>query len=144
MTSVVQPLTCQVFAVVVASLSAVTAVLFMIPFVLRFVATVAWSFVLFILWIAVFGVFARVGLRLSPSPFDSLRLPSSPFLSQLTHLQMYLHENPNRNADIVRLKRAVWVDLANAIGWLLAALSGLVYWCLHRERRSRFTGRAKV
>lgn len=88
----------------------------MIPFVLRFVASIAWAFILFILWIAVFGVFAR----------------------------LYLHENANRNADIVRLRRAVWVDLANAIGWLVAALAALVYWFVHRQTASRFTGRARV
>jgi uncharacterized membrane protein YphA (DoxX/SURF4 family) len=105
-----------VYAVVVAGLSAVTAILLMIPFFLRFVATIAWSFILFVLWIALFGIFGK----------------------------MYIHENADRNPDIIRLKRAVWVDLANAIGWLIAAVSGLVYWLLHRERRSRFTGRAKV
>lgn len=39
---------------------------------------------------------------------------------------------------------AVWIDLANALLWLITALAALGYWWRHRERRSRFTGRAKV
>lgn len=49
-----------VYAVVVAVLSAVTALLYLLPFVLRFMAVWIWDLVLFVLWIAVFGVFARV------------------------------------------------------------------------------------
>lgn len=52
----------QVYAVVVGSISAVTCVLYFIPFVLRvagFVVAV-WDFILFVLWIALFGVFGKV------------------------------------------------------------------------------------
>ena len=47
---------------VVGALSAVTCVIYFIPFVLRKAGIIAaaWSFVLFILWIAVFGVFGAV------------------------------------------------------------------------------------
>ncbi|EWG39945.1 hypothetical protein FVEG_02560 [Fusarium verticillioides 7600] len=51
-----------VYAVVVGSISAVTCVLYFIPFVLRvagFVVAV-WDFILFVLWIALFGVFGKV------------------------------------------------------------------------------------
>ncbi len=50
------------YAVVVGALSAVTCVVYFIPFVLRHVGIVAavWSLILFILWIALFGVFGAV------------------------------------------------------------------------------------
>jgi hypothetical protein len=51
-----------VYAVVVGAMSAVTCVLYFIPFVLRLIGVVAaiWDFILFVLWIAVFGVFGKV------------------------------------------------------------------------------------
>lgn len=52
----------QIFAVVVGALSAVSCVAYFIPFVLRLGGIVipAWNCVLFILWTAVFGIFAKV------------------------------------------------------------------------------------
>lgn len=49
-----------IFAVVVAVLSSVTAALYLLPFVLRFMAVWIWDLVIFVLWISVFGVFAKV------------------------------------------------------------------------------------
>ena len=49
-----------VFAVVVAGLSAVSAALYLLPSILRFAAVWVWDLVLFVLWIAVFGVFGKV------------------------------------------------------------------------------------
>ena len=49
-----------VFAVVVGGLSALSSILFCVPFILRFALRWIWNFVLFILWVAVFGVFANV------------------------------------------------------------------------------------
>jgi hypothetical protein len=60
-----------VYAVVVGSMSAVTCVLYFVPFVLRVAGVVAavWNFILFILWIALFGVFGKVcALQLSLEP----------------------------------------------------------------------------
>lgn len=57
---------------------------------------------------------------------------------------MYINEDAEGNADITRLKNAVWVVLANAALWLVSFLANLGYWWTHRERRSRFTSRAKV
>lgn len=51
-----------VYAVVVAGISVLTALLYLLPFVLRFMAVWIWDFVLFVLWIAVFGVFGKVCL----------------------------------------------------------------------------------
>ncbi|KAI1851974.1 hypothetical protein JX265_008220 [Neoarthrinium moseri] len=105
-----------VFAVVVGALSALTSLLYSIPFILRFAAVPAWSFIIFVLWCAVFGLFGK----------------------------MYIHENPEGNAGIQRMKNAVWVDLANLILWFIGTVAGAAYWWAHRERHSRFTGRANL
>ena len=106
----------QVYAEVVGALSALTALLYSVPFVLRFAAVPAWSFVLFILWTALFGLFGN----------------------------MYINEDPEGNGDIKRMKNAVWVDLANMLLWFIHTVGAAAYWWFHRERHSRFTGRAKV
>lgn len=52
----------QVFAVVVGSLSSITCIAYLVPFVfhaLGFIAPI-WNLVLFILHITLFGVFAKV------------------------------------------------------------------------------------
>ncbi|KAI0105753.1 hypothetical protein GGR51DRAFT_519076 [Nemania sp. FL0031] len=105
-----------VYALVVASLAAVTAVLYLIPFILRLAVVPVWSFVLFVLWIALFGLFGS----------------------------LYIHQDPKGNKDIQRMKSAVWVDLANALLWLIGTGAATVDWWLHRNSRTRFTGRAKV
>lgn len=105
-----------IFAVVVGALSAVTALVYLVPFVLRFAVVPIWNTILFVLWIAVFGVFGA----------------------------MYIREDPEGDGGIKRMKDAVWIDLANAVMWLILALTAFVYWWSHRERHSRFTGRAKV
>lgn len=107
-----------VYAVVVGAISAVTCVLYFIPFVLRLLGIVAaiWDFILFALWIAVFGVFGK----------------------------MYINEDPEGDGGIQRMKNAVWIDLTNALLWLIASIATALYWWRHRERRTRFTGRAHV
>jgi len=57
---------------------------------------------------------------------------------------MYIHENAEGNGDIQRMKNAVWVVLTSALLWLITAVAAFGYWWRHRERHSRFTGRAKV
>ena len=68
-----------VFAIVVGALSAVTSVLYWVPFVLRISGVVmpAWNFVLFVLWSTVFGIFAKVRL------LSTLLLFNSPLLVSL-------------------------------------------------------------
>ncbi|KAH9905332.1 hypothetical protein F4778DRAFT_703121 [Xylariomycetidae sp. FL2044] len=105
-----------VYAEVVGALSALTALLYLIPFILRFAATTIWSFIIFVLWIALFGLFGN----------------------------MYIHEDAEGNGDITRMKNAVWVDLAAALLWLIGTIASAGYWWTHRERHSRFTGRAKL
>jgi hypothetical protein len=94
----------------------VTAILYFIPFFLRFAVVPIWSFILFVLWIALFGLFGS----------------------------MYIHEDPEGNADIERLKNSVWVDLANALLWLIGTSASATYWWFHRQRQTRFTGRATI
>ena len=100
----------------VGALSAATALLYLIPFILRFAVVWIWNVVIFILWIALFGTFGK----------------------------LFIHENPEGNGDIQRMKNAVWIDLTNALLWLISAIAHFCYWWTHRERVSRFTGRAKV
>lgn len=56
---------------VVGGISAVTAVLYLIPFIIRFAVVWIWNVILFILWIALFGLFGSVR-TLQPSFFFSL------------------------------------------------------------------------
>ncbi|KAI1092857.1 hypothetical protein F5B19DRAFT_502003 [Rostrohypoxylon terebratum] len=105
-----------VYAEVVGGLSALTAALYFIPFILRFAIVTIWSCIIFILWIALFGLFGK----------------------------MYIQDDPEGNSGIQRMKNAVWVDLANALLWLIASLASGAYWWNHRDRRSRFTGRARL
>lgn len=105
-----------IFAVVVGALGAVTALLYSIPYILRFAAVSVWSLILFILWAAVFGIFGN----------------------------MYIKEDPEGNGDIIRMKNAVWVDLANMLLWFIHTVAAGAYWFTHRQRHSRFTGRAKL
>jgi hypothetical protein len=48
-----------VYAEVVGGLSALTAVLLCVPYILRFALVWAWNLILFILWIALFGIFGK-------------------------------------------------------------------------------------
>jgi len=50
----------QIYAEVVGGLSALTAMLYCIPYILRFAVTWVWNFILFILWIVLFGIFGKV------------------------------------------------------------------------------------
>ncbi|KAL2689274.1 hypothetical protein Neosp_003326 [[Neocosmospora] mangrovei] len=128
-----------VYAVVVGSISAVTCVVYFVPFILRIAGVVVaiWDFILFILWIALFGVFGKC--RRSTAAFDGSSADSS-----VTRVQMYISEDAEGDSDVQRMKNAVWVDLASALLWLIATLAALGYWWKHRDTRSRFTGRAHV
>jgi len=105
-----------VYAEVTASLSAFTALLYLIPFVSRIPFAFIWDTILFILWIALFGLFGS----------------------------MYIKEHAEGDAGIKRMKNAVWVDLVNALLWLVSAIGMAIFWVRHRGNRSRWTGRARV
>jgi hypothetical protein len=106
----------QVYAEVVASLAAVTALLYMIPFVARVPFLFVWDSLLFVLWIVLFGAFGK----------------------------LYIHAHAQGDSGILRMKHAVWIDLVNALLWLISAMGMAVYWVRHRSNRTRFTGRATV
>jgi len=105
----------QVYAEVTASLAAVTAALYIIPFTSRIPFLFVWDTILFIRWIALFGVFGK----------------------------MYIGTRDD-DYGIGRMKNAVWVDLTNALLWLISACGMFVYWTKHRNNKTRFTGRATV
>ncbi|RCI17068.1 hypothetical protein L249_1797 [Ophiocordyceps polyrhachis-furcata BCC 54312] len=113
-----------VYAVVVSVLSAVTCLLYAAPKVLRKLdlPAASWSLVLFILWIAVFGVFGSMYIKMGDDDKTN-------------------HGNSN---DVRRMKAAVWIDLVNALLWLISAVSLFAYWLIYGDRRTRFTGRAYV
>lgn len=69
-----------------------------------------------ILWAAVFGVFGK----------------------------MYIHENPEGNRGVGRMKNAVWIDLINMLLWFFTSIFAAVWFFFLRGRRSLHTGRATV
>jgi H+/Cl- antiporter ClcA len=113
-------LTIQVFATVVGSLSAVTALVFMILPILISYTTVAilfaWDFILFILWCAVFGLFGS----------------------------MYIHAKAEMDSGIQRMKNAVWIDLICLLLWFITSIIGAIGFWKGRNNRTLYTGRAKA
>ncbi|PVH86403.1 hypothetical protein DL98DRAFT_450573 [Cadophora sp. DSE1049] len=105
-----------IYAEITASLSAFTALLYLAPFTARIPFIFVWDLILFILWIALFGLFGN----------------------------MYIKEDAEGNAGIKRMKNAVWIDLVNALLWLVSAMAMAIFWVRHRGQRSLWTGRAKV
>ncbi|PSS14857.1 hypothetical protein M430DRAFT_35720 [Amorphotheca resinae ATCC 22711] len=97
-----------VYAEVVASLSAVTALLYMIPIVARVPFLFVWDALLFILWIALFGLFGK----------------------------MYIHADAQGDGGIIRMKHAVWIDLVNALFWLVSAGGMAIYGSRLRARKN--------
>lgn len=91
-----------VYALFVAGLSAITSAVFAIPF-WRTHVYFLWDAFLFILWVAVFGTFARIFLPLESG------------------------EDEYQGASIAAMKVAVWLDLVNCILWLDTAIYGFVY-----------------
>jgi hypothetical protein len=56
---------------------------------------------------------------------------------------MYIKENAEGDSGVQRMKNAVWVDLANALLWLITAVLMAVYWWRNRTAKTVFTGRAR-
>jgi hypothetical protein len=57
---------------------------------------------------------------------------------------MYIKEHAEGDGGVMRMKNAVWIDLVNALLWLLTTILMAGYWWKHRDARSVFTGRAHV
>jgi len=70
-----------------------------------------------ILWTALFGTFGSIYIKSHPTP---------------------------KQTGQIRMKHAVWVDLANMILWLITATYATIIWVRHRQGRTLHTGRAKV
>lgn len=105
-----------VFAVVVGTLSAVTVLIYAIPFIKSYWAF-GWDWLLFILWTALFGTFGSIFIKAKPTPEQ--------------HGQ-------------IRMKHAVWVDLVNMLLWLITAVYSTIIWWRNRSSRTLHTGRGKV
>ena len=69
-----------------------------------------------ILWAAVFGIFGK----------------------------MYIHEHPEGDSGVKRMKNSVWIDLINMLLWLLSAILGALMVFVLGKKRSLHTGRARV
>lgn len=103
-----------IFAIFVAGLSAVSAALLVLvvpiaalPFVgsrfkvARTYRAFAWDLTVFIMWLVVFGIFAGIFLKR-----DS--------------------DKPYKGSNTTAMKTAVWVDLVNAILWLISGVYGAI------------------
>ncbi|CAG9975195.1 unnamed protein product [Clonostachys byssicola] len=103
-----------IFAILVAGMSAVTALTFLgvatlgaLPVigsrlkVLKTYRAFVWDGILFICWLVVFGVFAGIFLKR-----DS--------------------DEPYKGASTTAMKTAVWVDLVNVVFWLITLVYGAI------------------
>jgi len=95
------------YAVVIGGLSVVTSLIYGVPLIKSYIFF-AWDTILFILWIAVFGIFGK----------------------------MYIHEDAEGNGGVQRMKNAVWVDLVNVFLWLISAVYGAVLFRGSRQNQS--------
>jgi len=106
------------YAEIVGAIAAFISLIYMIPF--KSILDIPFAFVidvvLFVLWIAVFGVFGK----------------------------LYIGTNPQGDAGQIRMHHAIWVDLTNALLWLVTAALMAVYLMRTRHNRTQFTGRARV
>lgn len=57
---------------------------------------------------------------------------------------MYIHEDPEGNKGIVRMKHAVWVLLTNMIFWFITATYGACIFWKHKKAKTLHTGRAPM
>lgn len=111
----------QGFATAIGVLSAITALIYaVLPIIIRsFTSAIlfAWDIVLFILWVAVFGLFGS----------------------------MYIGANPNGDGGVQRMKNAVWIDLINMLLWFISAIVGAIgFWRWKKGDRTLHTGRATL
>ncbi|KAK4900988.1 hypothetical protein LTR27_002171 [Elasticomyces elasticus] len=123
-----------VFAEVVAILSIITVLVYAVPFV-KSSWGFAWDWCLFILWTALFGLFARVFIPASDSA-DAYRL---------AYPYPYDRYIPMVIRIVVRMKRAVWIDLVNMLLWFVTAVYSTFIWYRNRgSGRTLHTGRGQI
>ena len=70
-----------------------------------------------ILWFALFGIFGKIYINADHTP---------------------------KQSGIIRMKNAVWVDLANALLWLITAAYATAIFLRARKGKTTHTGRATV
>lgn len=109
------------FATAIGVISAITALVYgVLPIIVRtFTSAIlfAWDFILFILWVAVFGLFGS----------------------------LYIKVDPKGDGGISRMKNAVWIDLINMLLWFVSAIVGAIgFWRWQKGSRSLHTGRATL
>lgn len=102
-----------VWGVVCGTLGAIISLVFMVPFIKAWFFFYVDSFV-FLCYLVAFGIFGR----------------------------MYIPEDAEGNAGIIRMKNAVWVLLTNMLLWLVTAVYGGIAFWRSRKARTTHTGRA--
>ena len=102
-----------VYAEVVACLSILTCAVHTFSMV-KHAAWGIWDFVLFILWVALFGVFGSIYIGGRNTNFE------------------------NATSALSRMKAAVWIDLVNMILWLASIVQGIAWFCV-KGRKTRRT-----
>ena len=59
--------------------------------------------------------------------------------------KIFINANPTpKQGGIIRMKRAVWIDLVNALLWLITASYATAIFLRSRKSRTTHTGRATV
>lgn len=113
-----------------------TCIVYFIPTVINVAGIIGtfWNLLMFVFWIALFGVFGSVRVLFPDGESGPL----------LTISQKYIKKHAHGDGRVMRMKNAVWVDLAGALLWLIASSISAVYWWRHRDTRSLWTGRARV
>ncbi|KAH9892251.1 hypothetical protein F4778DRAFT_784617 [Xylariomycetidae sp. FL2044] len=104
-----------VYAVLVAGLSCITCLIYSIPLgLIKVQRLFAWDLILFVLWLAVFGTFAA----------------------------LFLHREGDeyQGTSVSTMRHAVWVDLVNAIFWILTGVWGFVRTFIVKTVRGRLDG----
>lgn len=104
-----------VWAVVCGTLGAITALIAMVPAIKNWFFCFVDVFV-FICYLIAFGIFGK----------------------------MYIPEDAEGNAGIIRMKNAVWVLLTNMLLWFTTAVWGGIAFWRHRNARTTLTGRANT
>ncbi|KAI9832152.1 MAG: hypothetical protein M1819_004503 [Sarea resinae] len=104
-----------VYAEVVSGLSALTCAIYTIPLVRAYIFF-AWDTILFILWLALFGIFGKI----------------------------YIHEHSDGDGGVQRMKNAVWVVLVNMLLWALSATYGAAIFSKSRRVKSIDVGHSVV
>jgi hypothetical protein len=102
-----------IYAEVVVYLSVLTCAIHCFVIVKR-VGWCMWEWVLFILWVSLFGVFGEIYIG--------------------GEKEMYV----DGRAELQRMKIAVWIDLVNVVLWFASSVQGIV-WCCATRRITRNT-----